>query len=543
MSNTTPDVILVVPPLSPSDTNPPLGPYLLRTCLERVGLVAAVSDLSIAYIRSFGESDSTQRMPVLGDQDKDRVLLARAKRAFLSQTPFASTQSIALPCCGNAVTGMHFGFDGVSRAVHAASEPLHPWSRFVGEHLFERFAAPGVLGLSIMGPPQVFVAMVVARMARLLWPTTVVIAGGSHVTLLRDQIAQESRYGEFFDAFMPGHCERQLVRFAQVVRNGGDWRSCPGVIVAGNAKLGDACSAPSPVVEFSVRGRPAESAIEFLPTFDAEDLSPFCPSRITLPLQLARGCLYGRCRMCTYPATEPGFSGYPDWKRVGEAIHELIRRHGIRRISFKDSFMVPAMLRSLADTLHDGQLQVEWSATTMLNPRLTPQLMKSLADAGCRTLEFGLETIWPQGQIMFDKIQPIEMVEQVVADTVKAGIVANINLIYGLPGESHEQARAQLRWFLDQQERYPGLITGSHNMLEINRASPLACTGSQFGVEITGIAPWAFSFAWSAPSWRPEFAFELERAIFAPSPTHQIVTLPRSDGAPLQMGTRHPATS
>jgi len=534
MSNTTPDVLLVVPPLSPSDTNPPLGPYLLRTCLERAGLGTVVCDLSIAYIRSFGESKSAERIPVLGDQDKDRLLLAKAKRVFLEQSPLAIAESIALPSCGNAVTGMHFDFEEVSRAVHAASDPSHPWARFAREHLFRRFAAPAVLGLSIMGPPQVFVAMVVARLARLVWPTTVVIAGGSHVTLLRDEIARDSRYGEFFDAFMPGHCERELVRFAQMVRDGGDWRSCPGVIVAGRTSLADSCSARPPEVAISVRGRRAESAIELLPSFDATALSPYCPSRITLPLQLARGCLYGKCTMCTYPATEPGFSGYPDWKRVADTIHELLRRHGVPRFSFKDSFMVPVMLRDLADMLNDEGLRVEWSATTMLNLRLTPHLLLSLADAGCRTLEFGLETIWTPGQSLFDKIQPIEMVEQVIADTVKAGIVANINLIYGLPGEPLDQARSQLRWFLDQQDRYPGLITGSHNMLEINRASPLARDGSKFGVELAGIAPWAFSFAWNAPLWRSEFALELERAIMPKPPTPHVVTLPHSKGVRLQ---------
>jgi hypothetical protein len=76
------------------------------------------------------------------------------------------------------------------------------------------------------------------------------------------------------------------------------------------------------------------------------------------------------------------------------------------------------MLRDLADMLNDEGLRVEWSATTMLNLRLTPHLLLSLADAGCRTLEFGLETIWTPGQSLFDKIQPIEMVEQVIADTV-----------------------------------------------------------------------------------------------------------------------------
>jgi hypothetical protein len=71
-------------------------------------------------------------------------------------------------------------------------------------------------------------------------------------------------------------------------------------------------------------------------------------------------------------------------------------------------------------------------------------------------------------------------------------------------------------------------------MLEINRASPLARDGSKFGVELAGIAPWAFSFAWNAPLWRSEFALELERAIMPKLSTPHVVTLPHSKGVRLQ---------
>jgi len=385
-----------------------------------------------------------------------------------------------------------------------------------------------------MGPPQVFLALVVARMAKQRWPDTIVIAGGSHITLLMANIAADPRYGAGIDAFMAGHCEREFVSLCQTLRAGGSWRGSRGVVVAGSKDEASGCSQSSAVTQLTINSEMRQQSIELVPTFDSTDLEPFARDRVTIPLQLARGCVYGRCTMCTYPATEPGFSGYPHWPAVGDAIETLLVRHRIPRFSFKDSFMVPKMLRALTDVLNDRSLQVEWSATTMLNDRLTPHLLRDMAAAGCRTLEFGLETTWPAGQELFDKDQPIQLVERIIGDTATAGIVANINLIYGLPGESLDQARAQLRWFLDQQDLYPGLITGSHNMLEINRASPLARDGSKLGVEIAGIAPWAFSYAWNAPGWRPEFALELERTIQPTLPTPQIVTLPRSTGAPIQ---------
>ena len=503
------DLAVVVPPLSPSDTNPPLGPYLLRTCLEQSGLVVRVHDLSIAFLRSMGSSNSISSLPILGDQDKDRDLISRAKHEYRERSPLSHNDPFALPCCGNALLGMHYSFDDIHAAVEAASDRHHPWATFLDHTLFATQAEPLVLGFSIMGPPQVFVAMVAAHMARRRWPHATIVAGGSHITLLRTEIERDARYGEFFDAFLPGHCEGELAAFVRAVGDGKNWRSSPGVMVAGSA-------AASPQgVEVTIQRRAKHDAIELVPTFDASDLAPFDPARVTIPMQLSRGCAYGRCRMCTYPATEPFVPREPDWNAVTAAISTLTSRHQIPRFSFKDSFMTTPMLRRLSSNLLSQGAHVEWSATTMLSRSLTSELLHQLAASGCRTLEFGLETIWPDGQRILDKHQSLEMVEQVILDTTAAGIVANINLIYGLPGESHSQAIAQLEWFLGQQRRCPRLVTGSHNMLEINRAAPLSSACSGPCVSLGEIAPWAFSFAWIAPEWRPEFARTLNETLAA----------------------------
>jgi hypothetical protein len=446
------DAIIVVPPISPSDTNPPLGPYLLRTCFEKARLSLRVCDLSIAYLRAFGLSAQAESAAILGDQDKDRELIGRAKQHFLQVCPLAATSPLALPCCCNAITGMHFSFDDVESAVAAAAQPGHFLHRFVEHELFNGHAPPRVLGLSIMGPPQLFVALVVARMVKQRWPGTLVVAGGSHITLLQEEIAGDSRYGSRIDAFMPGHCERQFVALCSSLRSGGDWREAPGLIVAGVSGGPAACAAGGGFTPVTTSSRSAPGTMnglpfELLPTFETVDPAPFDPRRATLPMQLSRGCLYRKCTMCTYPVTEPGFSGYPSWGAVGDVIEALIAKHGVRRFSFKDSFMVPKMLRELADLIIKRRMDVEWSATTMLKKELTPHLLSTLAASGCRTLEFGLETLWEAGQKILDKVLPIPTAERVITDTVNAGIVANINLIYGLPDEKLDQAQCQLEWF------------------------------------------------------------------------------------------------
>ncbi len=393
--------------------------------------------------------------------------------------------------CRDPLDDLHFGFDTLERAVARGAALGHPIREFLEVHLFGALAVPPrVLGLSLMGPEQVLAALVIARLAREQWPETLIVAGGSEVTLLAPEIARDRRYGTDIAAFLPGHSEEAFATMVASARAGAAWRAVPGVLGAGH---GAVC------VPWERR------AFRYMPRFPQQVLDAYPAERLTLPLQLTRGCPL-HCTMCTYRATEPGLSPEPAWDEVFRTIEHLVACHGRRRFSFKDSYFLHGRLRRLAEGLLARGLRIEWSATTVLHPALTPDLLSLLAASGCRTLEFGLETIHPRGQDFFQKRLPLPMVERVIADAVAAGIAVVTNLIYGLPHESEADALAQVEWFRALRADHRGLVAGSHNLLEVNRRSPLAESPGNFGVRVGGIAPWAFSHVWDAPDWRPAFA-------------------------------------
>jgi hypothetical protein len=492
------DVLLVVPPLSPSDTNPPLGPHLIRTGLRNAGLSSRVIDLSIRYLACFRRSEARAPSGALGDQDKDRTIIATAREHFLASSPLRMMVPAHLPPGADAQLGMHYRFEEIAEAAAAATARGSFWRDFLLEHVFAG-PPPAVLGLSIMGPPQVLVALAAARMCKELWPSTPVVAGGSHITLLAPQIRADSRYGACIDGFLPGHSEDEFVELVADLRRG---RVRTPVLRAGSAERPELVRLTTSAAP---QARISDQSFELMPTFDQHDLSWYDQRRVTIPLQLTRGCAYGKCAYCTYPAVEPQLSREPDWARAGSCIETLIAQHGVRRFSLKDSFFTPKLLRSFADMLSDRGIAIEWSATTMLHDRLTPVNLANLARLGLRTLEFGLETIDSAGQVLMEKRQNLEMVERVLSGVAGAGVVCVINQIFGWPGQSEENAMAQLEWFQTLCERWPGLIRGSLNMLEINRGAPMAANPEQFGIRLGGAAPWAFSHAWNAPAWGPRF--------------------------------------
>ncbi|WBB81005.1 hypothetical protein O7606_06385 [Micromonospora sp. WMMD882] len=85
-----------------------------------------------------------------------------------------------------------------------------------------------------------------------------------------------------------------------------------------------------------------------------------------------------------------------------------------------------------------------------------------------------------------------------------------VNLIFGFPGESEQDAQTQLAWLLRLRDTAPpGRVDCSLNLLEMVRGAPMVAHPPP-GVELSGVAPWAFSYAWNAPAWRRGFAARLE---------------------------------
>jgi len=315
-------------------------------------------------------------------------------------------------------------------------------------------------------------------------------------------IAADARYGRWIDAFMPNHCEDDFASLLHAMRQSGNWREQKGVIEAGKGRV----------------AVPSSADFGYIPVFENADLVHFDPQRLTAPLQFTRGCRYGQCTHCTYPKAEPivdraGAGTGMDVMRAVDAVQEVLGQ-GFRRVSLKDSFLLVPELTRFAREIMVRDIRVEWSVTTMLNESVA-DAVPILASSGLLTVEFGLEQIREYGQRIIGKLQPPEIVQRVVGACVAHGVAVVINLIYGLPGETLEQARAQLRWFQQLQAHHPaGMVEASHNLLEVNLGAPLAeDSGREAGVELRGLSPWAFSYDWNAPIWREQFQLELREAM------------------------------
>ncbi len=460
--------LLVVPPLLKYSAGPLLGPTLLVAAARAAGHEADVLDLSIRWIREhLPQIPGAAESPFVGDHDKPGALLSSLQRDVFTPLLRAHLTDVDDTSSADPHLTLTCSHDAVDEAVvRLAGSSTGRWIR----DLLAEQSRPDVLGVSVLFSGQVLLGLATSYLARALWPGVQIVWGGPHVTALQDRIAREPRFGRFVDAFVFGYAERTFVEMLDAVALG--------------AALPRACVRPG-----SGEACRATDDASHAPSF--QDLDLYGIPHLTLPAQASRGCSYGRCEFCTYPAIEGEYR--PLDEAVIEPVIALAATRGAN-VAFKDSLLLPKRLFALADRIAG---RARWSACTKLSASLDADALRRLRRGGCATLEVGLETIDPEHQRLIAKRQSVPLFLRTLDAAAEAEIGLVINYITGFPGQDPEAAARELDWLRGEIARRPGLhALVEHNEFQLERLSPMVPNARSHGLAITGEWPWSSVLGW-----------------------------------------------
>ncbi len=466
MSPTPTRALVVVPPFLKVVSGPMLGPALLAGAGRAAGHFVDVVDLNAAWLAEHVDGNAlVAPSPFVGDHDRPTEALRTAQRRWSAMCGAVLPAPAEPQLAEDPALTLMVEHDQVLAAASAlAAGELGVWVH----DAFAQLAAPRVVGVSVMYSGQVLAAMVVADVARRLWPGVLVVWGGAHVTALREVLPTDRRFGRYAAGFVIGYAERTWVNVLDAVA--ADRPVPPEVARAGEGPTIRATEDPAVVPWFGAQATTAR----------------------TLPAQASRGCAYGKCAFCTYPAVEGKYRAValdPTAAVVDEAA-------GVgARVSFKDSLVVPGRLEALAELIRG---RVRWSACTKLHPRLDTAFLTRLAAGGCATLEIGLETLTPAGQLVIDKRQSMPLFLSFLDAAERAGIAVVVNYITGFPGTDPDEEQEWLQRVQAELATRPGLVAKvEHNTFQLERMSPMGQHPERYGLSVIRAWPWASVLAWA----------------------------------------------
>lgn len=152
----------------------------------------------------------------------------------------------------------------------------------------------------------------------------------------------------------------------------------------------------------------------------------------------SRGCPF-QCIFCSHVTGDSIRFRSPE--NIIDEIASLIKDYGIREIAFWDDTMTVRKDRiyELCRLMKKNKLDIIWSAQARVNT-VDLELLKEMRSAGCWRIFYGVESLIEKNlQVLKKGIIP-EQTFTAVRAAQKAGIEVETSFIFGIPGETYEDA-------------------------------------------------------------------------------------------------------
>ena len=265
------------------------------------------------------------------------------------------------------------------------------------------------------------------KAAREVCPNVITLAGGPHVTFWDDHALEECPE---LDIVIRREGESTILELVQKIEAG---KSTDDVLGITYRKDGKIVRTPD---------RPYIEDLDSLP-FPARHLWPmdkFTQYEDVLYLAMTRGCVYW-CEFCCTVRMHGRKYRMRSAKNVVEEIEYLYKTYGKTKFTFcDDAFTVDQpRVEELCSEIKKRGLKIEWNCGTRVD-MITKDLLKTMKDAGCVSVWFGVESATQQVLDAMKKGITPELTEKVIGWVREVGLKPTPNVILGFPGETKKSA-------------------------------------------------------------------------------------------------------
>lgn len=318
----------------------------------------------------------------------------------------------------------HFDFyniNNVFRYVHDASNFFKYY--FEKFHLHEIYSeSPDIIGFSITTAEQLIPALTFAKVLHEYKCNIKVFLGGAYISRVAHNLITDKRFTSLIDCVLRGYSENTIIDLMQAYQSGFGFEHIDGIIYKKGGNVVD-----NPILRYRF-----SKNIPF-PDFDGLPFDfYFSPCR-KLPIELTKGCYWGKCRFCelngdVYTAKSA--------EQIFAEIEYLHSRYHVNHFSFVSASPSPKLLYSIATMIKEAHMKITWSTMIRPEPYIDGQFAKRLYDGGMRLAKIGFES---GSQKMLDSMNKglcVENNRKVLNALFQAGISVHGYFMYGYNGEN-----------------------------------------------------------------------------------------------------------
>ena len=361
-----------------------------------------------------------------------------------------------------------YGYQVKILDAHAESSTIEQILKLVAEY------KPDIVCLTAM-TIMIDASAQIAKSVKEYFPEIITMIGGVHVTA--EPIETLRRYPQF-DFAVIGEGEIVLIEFLE--KYFGDrlfdrrkvlslvWRSETGEIIKNPRRSFFKELDDFPWPAFDLVGENL---------FSHYRLSVFGTKKFrSIGLVTSRGCT-GHCTFCDLGAVGRGFR-YMHAPYLISHLNEMNEKYQVNDLLFYDDMFTGnrQRLEEFCHAMIAAGNPFTWSCCSRVDFVQYLDILKLMKDAGCHTIEFGIESGCQRIIDSMRKNVNKEKVREVINKTHEAGIVTKGNFIFGLPGETHDSIRETIQF-----ARSLKLDYAQHTFLQPLPGSELYETAGKYG--------------------------------------------------------------
>jgi anaerobic magnesium-protoporphyrin IX monomethyl ester cyclase len=296
------------------------------------------------------------------------------------------------------------------------------------------------LGVSMLTGPMIRGGVEVAKAVKAAMPKMPVIFGGWHPTLLPDETLAEP----YVDIVVRGQGERTICEVAEALEEKRSLKMITGI------------SWKTSVIRTHNPDRKVEHLDDLpMPAYDMIDFDAY--ERVSgarkLPYATSIGCPYA-CNYCTDMVFYKRRFNALSAERVVEEMTSLVKKYRIQEVALLDSNFPVDLKRAMAVAkgIYESGVKFRWTfqASTDFICRMSEDDLRTLGASGVAHMGFGTEsTSEPVLKLMNKRHQRVNEMYETARRARIGGIGITFNLIFGYPGETHDDRICSMQTMTD----------------------------------------------------------------------------------------------
>lgn len=358
-------------------------------------------------------------------EDMQKALDVLKSALYIISLPYAPDE-IRLD---NYISDRVFNYDFAEIDFRAKNSAVNMFLSYFEKIVAETdFSGVEMIGLSVTDLSQIVPAFTLGRLLKKHTDAKICF-GGNYIFKIADSIKNLPMiFDEYCDYFAVGDGELSTVELAQFIKGKRKIEDVHSLIYK-NQNDEICTNETAPLLNLE--------KVSY-PDFDGYDFSLYFSPETVIPVQLGKGCYWGKCTFCDFYTGQQKF----DIKSVLRAVDEveyLSKKYNTPHFNFVDEAVPPAFYNRFATEVKKRGLKINFYSFARLEKQFTEEVLQNLFEAGGKFFMWGYEAASHRVMKLMNKGVDLSCRERILSDSVKVGLWNIVTFLLCYPTETTEE--------------------------------------------------------------------------------------------------------